>query len=337
MNREEKFINYLEGLKTDKNAKLLESISNGFKTLVEYRIGGTPAEKVVDIMESEEDMIDEDMADEIASEDPVDLVMESEEEIDEGVSEETNAMDPVLEDIMDNNDNDNLNSEILRTIDNEVEHKIQTMSQMIDSQKLVSSEEQKIKYLDHMRGQLWRDKLIERGINPSKAKGLIPAMAESIEEADRALLESVNTMLGRSKLVIMESTGLDFRFLNHRGSTYSTLVHDSKQVARTILEYPLDTIDVELANKLINLANRFDKLDEITKRDEEPNDQYSYFVDTFNEYSKELSRLAYTANIPILESTHKSTGMLLENYDNVTDAKAATVSKKAAIREIKKY
>lgn len=300
MNREEKFINYLEGLKTDKNAKLLESISNGFKTLVEYRIGGTPAEKVVDIMESEEDMIDEEMADEIASEDPVDLVMESEEEIDEGVSEETNAMDPVLEHIMDNNDNDNLNSETLKTIDNEVEHKIQSMSNMIDSQKLVSSEEQKIKYLDHMRGQLWRDKLIKRGINPSKAKGLIPAMTESIEEADTSLLESVNTMLGRSKLVIMESTELDFRFLNHRGSTYSTLVHDSKQVARTILEYPLDTIDVDLANKLKNLANRFDKLDEITKRDEEPNDQYSYFVDTFNEYSRELSKLVRAADITML-------------------------------------
>jgi len=59
MNREAKFIDYLEGLKNEGNVELLENITEGFKTLVEYRVEGSPSEKVVDIMESEEEIQDD--------------------------------------------------------------------------------------------------------------------------------------------------------------------------------------------------------------------------------------------------------------------------------------
>lgn len=230
MNREEKFINYLEGLKTDKNANLLENITSGFKTLVEYQINGAPSEKVTDIMENSDDI--EDMAtysDSYTNDTPIEDISTSDNTDDTEVLEETTGSD-------------------------------EETNAVIDTDTLV----------EHTEG----------------------------------------TELGYGKLVIMESTGLDFRFLNHLDSKYSTLVNGSKQVSSTILEYPLDTVDLEISNKLKNLANRFDKLDEITKRDEEPNDQYSYFVDTFNEYGKELSKLAYEADIPILESTYKSTKLI---------------------------
>ena len=210
MNREEKFINYLEGLKTDGNAELLESISSGFKTLVEYRIGGTPAEKAVDIMESGEDL----MTDDIAAEDPESLEDSVEDEVmagdldtplDEsivkvreglsgGTSTEENAADPepVLE-VGEGEVKGSLSPAILRAVDDEVEKKIQVMAQMIDRQKLTSNPEQKQQYLNHMRGQLWRDNLLDKGIDPAKAKGLMPAMNESIEDANAALLDFVDT------------------------------------------------------------------------------------------------------------------------------------------------
>jgi hypothetical protein len=352
MNREDRFIKYLEDLKTDGNAELLESISAGFKTLVEYRVCGTPSEKVVDIMESE-DEIDDSMVDDIVAEDPEsadEMLLESEdmdmdklqssrfaltpelfdkidksgkmqeflgftgvshdeddnigwqeelgmdmdrvyyeckdnvepytvtpnllhraglsdeqiiavlelcgsdsltessdvkskiygknsdearhakwlekqkegvasgirraglnagaaaeiwnrqqerygkkrldESEEDGTSEETNS---VVMEVGEGEVKGQLTPAILRAVDDAVEAKIRKMSEMIDKQKLVSSDEQKKKYLTGMRGQLWRDSLLDQGIDPKQAKGLVPVMTESIEEANIALLDFVDT------------------------------------------------------------------------------------------------------------------------------------------------
>lgn len=186
MNREEKFINYLEGLKTDGNAELLEGITTGFKTLVEYRIGGSPAEKMVDIMESEDDILDDVEAD-VEADVPLD-----ESEGEGGSSEESNAVEPVLE-VGEGEVKTQLTPGIMKAVDAAVILKISKISQMIDQQKLVDSPEQKQKYLDSMRSNLWRDMLLEKGINPAQAKGLIPSMNESIEEANTKLLDFVDT------------------------------------------------------------------------------------------------------------------------------------------------
>jgi len=58
VNREEKFIDYLGKLKNEGNAELLEHVIIGFKSLVEYRVGGNISERRVDIMENSEDMED---------------------------------------------------------------------------------------------------------------------------------------------------------------------------------------------------------------------------------------------------------------------------------------
>lgn len=64
MNREEQFIDYLGKLKNEGNAELLENVISGFKTLVEYRVGGSIAERQVDIMESEDEIDVDDSLDE---------------------------------------------------------------------------------------------------------------------------------------------------------------------------------------------------------------------------------------------------------------------------------
>jgi len=83
---------------------------------------------------------------------------------------------------------------ILRQIDDDIEGVIRKMSSMIDRQKLVSSEEQKVKYLNHIRGEKWREGLLSRDINPSTLKGLIPTVTESVDDANVSLLESVNLL-----------------------------------------------------------------------------------------------------------------------------------------------
>lgn len=211
MNREEKFINYLEGLKTSGNAELLENITTGFKTLVEYRVGGTPAEKVVDIMESEDDLLDiaaddpdvmEDIADgdlDVPLDESIVKVREGlvEEDNAGGVSEENNAADvsPVLE-VGEGEVKGQLSAEFLRAVDDEVEENIREMSQIIDRQKITNSPEEKQKYLNDMRAAKWREKFIAQGIDPARARGLMPSLSESLDDANKALLEYVDTAFG---------------------------------------------------------------------------------------------------------------------------------------------
>lgn len=275
MNKEQKFLAYLEALKTDKNSGLLEGVINGFKTLVEYRVDGNISERQVDIMESEEDMMD-DMDDIEGMEDidetgDMDVLEESVEprgykvadvenmtweeilkwngmtvadfdarvkdwhpvevsediaywveqvekqaddfdevygggqigdqdvpldESEGGVSEEENAAtdeEPIME-VGEGEVKGKLNPMLLRQIDDSIEKDIQKMSMMIDRQKLVGSAEEKNKYLTNMRGQKWRDELLSIGVEPSTMKGLIPALSESLDEANASLLESVNIM-----------------------------------------------------------------------------------------------------------------------------------------------
>ena len=52
MTNEEKYLGYLDSLKDEKNAKLLECVQEGFKTLVEYQVVGNMSERGVDIMEN---------------------------------------------------------------------------------------------------------------------------------------------------------------------------------------------------------------------------------------------------------------------------------------------
>lgn len=245
MNKEEKFLNYLEGLKTAGNVELLESISEGFKTLVEYRVNGSIEERSVDIMESEDDMVDDPIAEDPESVDENELgdldtpldestsvvksrifgknsdqarnaeylekqkegvaagikaagaknkeafaALNEEGEYDVGgVSEEENAMMEVGEGDV----KGQLTPALLRAVDDTVEEKIRKMADMIEKQKLVSNDEQKLKYLKHMRGQLWREELLNRGVNPEQAKGLMPAMNESVEEADNKLLDFIDS------------------------------------------------------------------------------------------------------------------------------------------------
>lgn len=255
MTREEKFINYLEGLKSAGNAELLESISIGFKSLLEYRVGGSPSEKSVDIMESEDDILSAiDIGDDIGSDSemidediPLDestsaikssiygknsskarnaAYQEEQKEgmragikkaganlgaaaemwnrqqesygkkrLDEsgGVSEEGNTLDEPMLEVGESELKGKLSSSLLRLVDDLVETKIRKMSDMIDRQKLVTSEDQKVKYLDAMRGNLWRENLLEKGIDPSTAKGLIPSINESLEDANAVLLDFVDT------------------------------------------------------------------------------------------------------------------------------------------------
>jgi len=86
-----------------------------------------------------------------------------------------------------------LSPSLLREVDSAVEKRIQIMSKMIDKGKLIPDEIQKKKYLTSMRGQLWRDNFIERGIDPTQAKGLVPSLTESLDEANAALLDFVDT------------------------------------------------------------------------------------------------------------------------------------------------
>lgn len=301
MNKEEKFLNYLEGLKTDGNAELLESISEGFKTLVEYRVNGSIEDRSVDIMESEDDMVDDPIAEDPESTssrgytvsdvenmsleeilkwngmtlesfnervkdfNPVEVneeiaywVGEVEKQADdfdivygsdqlgdldtpldestsvvkarifgknsdqarnaeylekqkEGVAagikaagaknkeafaalnEEGEVDEEVMMEVGEGDVKGQLTPALLRAVDNSVEEKIREMASMIDRQKLVSNDEQKLKYLKHMRGQLWREELLNRGVNPAQAKGLMPAMNESVEEADTKLLDFIDS------------------------------------------------------------------------------------------------------------------------------------------------
>lgn len=246
MNKEEKFIDYLGKLKNEGNAELLENVISGFKTLVEYRVGGSVAERQVDIMESEDEMVDSRFTYTMADIDnmtlsdilnhlgmtmsdfknaveglhpvevneyiddqlvnqmrygasdfndtPLDESSEMEDmgdmDMDDGVSEEDNA----IMEVGGGEIKGKVTPAILRQIDNEVEADIRKMASMIDRQKLVSSEDQKVKYLNHMRGEKWRENLLSRDIDPSSVKGLIPAVTESIEEANASLLESVKLM-----------------------------------------------------------------------------------------------------------------------------------------------
>lgn len=351
MNKEEKFLAYLEALKTDKNSGLLEGVINGFKTLVEYRVDGNISERQVDIMENSEDIEDMAAFDDSEMEDTEDLdlamvennessfdidklILEyrnnpfmltpnllsriagsqsdllkllnypSKEEDDDigwdeqlddmvmmleddagsnvtkrisphdlykaglsrseiinilnhvihtpldestsdvkgkiygknsdaarhakfvedqkkkvakgiaaagaknraafaalneeegGTSEETNAVsedEPIME-VGEGEVKGKLNPALLRQIDDAIEKDIQKMSVMIDRQKLVNSPDEKTRYLNNMRGQKWRDELISIGVEPSTMKGLIPALAESMDDANAALLECVNIM-----------------------------------------------------------------------------------------------------------------------------------------------
>ena len=58
MDRNAKYMNYLESLKTDSNKELLESIITGFSTLVEYQVTGDITQRSTDVMT--EDLGDED-------------------------------------------------------------------------------------------------------------------------------------------------------------------------------------------------------------------------------------------------------------------------------------
>lgn len=248
MNKEEKFLAYLEALKTDKNSGLLEGVINGFKTLVEYRVDGNISERQVDIMENSEDI--EDMAafddsDMEVSDDMGDMDIPLDEstsdvkgkifgknsdaarhakfvedqkkkvakgiaaagaknraafaalnEEEGGTSEEANAVsdeEPIME-VGEGEVKGKLTPALLRQIDDAIEKDIQKMSVMIDRQKLVNSPDEKTRYLNNMRGQKWRDELISIGVEPSTMKGLIPALAESMDDANAALLECVNIM-----------------------------------------------------------------------------------------------------------------------------------------------
>lgn len=238
MNKEEKFLNYLEGLKTAGNVELLESISEGFKTLVEYRVNGSIEERSVDIMESEDDMVDDPIAEDPESVDenqlgdldtPLDestSVVKSRifgknsdqarnaeylEKQKEGVAagikaagaknkeafaalnEEGEVDEEVMMEVGEGDVKGQLTPALLRAVDDTVEEKIRKMADMIEKQKLVSNDEQKLKYLKHMRGQLWREELLNRGVNPEQAKGLMPAMNESVEEADNKLLDFIDS------------------------------------------------------------------------------------------------------------------------------------------------
>lgn len=322
MNKEEKFLAYLEALKTDKNSGLLEGVINGFKTLVEYRVDGNISERQIDIMENSEDIEDMAAFDDSEMEDSgdmdvldeaveprgytvadvekmtweeilnwngmtvadfdarvkdwhpvevsediaywVDQVEKQADDFDEvyggkiedqdvpldestsdvkakifgknsdaarhakfvedqkkgvakgiaaagaknraafaalneeegGTSEEANAVsdeEPIME-VGEGEVKGKLNPALLRQIDDAIEKDIQKMSVMIDRQKLVNSPEEKTRYLNNMRGQKWRDELISIGVEPSTMKGLIPALAESMDDANAALLECVNIM-----------------------------------------------------------------------------------------------------------------------------------------------
>jgi len=95
-----------------------------------------------------------------------------------------------------------LTPQLLQQIDMDIMKKISQMAKMIDSQKLVRNSDEKQKYLDNMRGQLWRDALLDKGVDPSVMRGLIPSMNESIDEANKSLLESVSILkmlIDRSK------------------------------------------------------------------------------------------------------------------------------------------
>jgi hypothetical protein len=114
-------------------------------------------------------------------------------ESDGGVSEESNTLDDPMLEVGESELKGKLSSSLLRLVDELVETKIRKMSDMIDRQKLVTSEDQKVKYLDAMRGNLWRENLLDKGIDPSTAKGLIPSINESIEDAIAVLLDFVDT------------------------------------------------------------------------------------------------------------------------------------------------
>lgn len=255
MNKEEKFLAYLEALKTDKNSGLLEGVINGFKTLVEYRVDGNISERQVDIMENSDDIEDMagfgdvnmddagDMDEDVLPGDldvPLDeatsdvkgkiygknsdaarhakFVEEQKGEVakgiaaagaknraafaalnEDGVSEEENAVteeEPIME-VGEGEVKGKLTPELYKRIAQEVDALEQKQRQLAYKSSLRTafvSDDERERYIKNQVAQAWRDKLVDADVNPAIVKGLVPVALESMDDANKSLMESVGIM-----------------------------------------------------------------------------------------------------------------------------------------------